>query len=234
MSPISILEPPPAIFDPDWFPPFVGPLDDLRRAHVALLNRRKVASAALAAVRERHEAEDQARDAALREAALTGAEVKAEAFTLPNVRRDELAEVERSARAINLAIVDFANEAVASIEASFAEQMQTLDVVEAAVERDIAEAMARLREAESQRGVTFRLREWIDRTGRRANQASFLHLAFARIPAPPPGGTEGARKLQEDMRRSYENVGERYVTNAEQDASRERDERAAGRAVENA
>ena len=198
IQPINRREVPPAVLDQGWTPAVPGwpELFDAHTTHVRLLQQLDAENAEQRRITERHEAEDEARAAALKLAATAGTEPELPAVTSPEEREAELAEVGERRKAVWEALLDHIDATVAVVADHADEWTATLDEAETAVDAEIAAAREALREAESRRGATLRYREWIDRTGRRAAEVPFLHMQFSAIPAPPPGKHDFARDAE--------------------------------------
>ena len=119
----------PSFLRRDWLPANSGwsELDALHAEHVQLLDARDGELATIRAVRRKHEAEDEARQQALRESFRTGGEAAAAKTTSPEERPAELAAAVERYEAASDALEEFVGDALAQLEARREQWFADLD-----------------------------------------------------------------------------------------------------------
>ncbi len=188
----GLLHEAPAVVRPDWLPEGATPeLDQLRDQQQALLGSAAEVDSAIAELRARYAAEDEAHAEALR-ARARGEAVELPGPTPPDERAAELASLEAQAVAIGEVIEQFAADTIAEITDKYDAWTAALDEEDAEAARRVEEARRALAEAEAALGQRGQLRAWLQRTAGRHpvfRDVTGRHIAFgalAGVAGPQP------------------------------------------------
>lgn len=195
-----LLENCPALLQRTWMPPpdIAPELAPLRGEHQRLLAVIATESAALSAVRRRHETEDESRGMALKASFLSGGEPGEDGRATEEERSTELADAELRVEAAHDALVTFIEEATSELQRLAPMLYDGLDASRAEAEQKRAEAQRLLAEAEQQVGEVDRLGLWLDRE---SGKSALGHLPFDQLATPrlehvaTPSGAE-VREVQ--------------------------------------
>jgi hypothetical protein len=197
--------PPPAVLDEGWVPD-VGDwpeLAGLRADHVRLRQLSRNAASVVRAIEERHEAEDEARQAAMREAFAAGDESAVPPPPSAEERAAELREANERGKAAYAALMDHCETIIATLSERGEEWTGDLDRSDRELDDEIRAAEAKLRALQRRVGASARLRHWIERTrGATGPLVAAELIAYTTIPTPSAeAGSQ--RWIEERMRRDF-------------------------------
>jgi len=211
-SAISRTQSEPTLSREDWLPaesPWPE-LDELRERHVRLLHERQALAEQRGDLREGFEEEDQRRSDVMK-AAYTAGEDPATAelpeATPPEDREAAIAEINEKLKAINQALEDFLNEAIATIQAREGEWLIDLAARGQVASEKREEAARLLAEAAGVEDGLTRTMAWVERTARDRTR---MHFPFADMRLP----TEEYDKehWRERLRNAAERAQHKVVT----------------------
>ena len=153
----------PGLSRPDLLPEGINAeLDELREEHVGLLADRASALAELRELRERFEAEDEARKAAL-DAQVTGGSATVPEVTPPEERRAASAPIVARIEALNRALTDLGERLLSTVEERREDWLADLGAQASEDERAREAALQVLAEVEAKAVARERVHGWIDR-----------------------------------------------------------------------
>lgn len=193
-SPEVLVRDSPALAQRGFFPETdFEDMEELRRDHVRLIDACIEAGGEWRGLRERFEAEDAEREAALKSAYRTGASPAevAPVATPEETRKAQLDAAWEQVKAAQGALTEFLYEAVDKLGAGADGWLASLADERAEAERMREEAQAMLARADALVGSRRRLRNWIERsTGRRTEAGTTFRVwatrfyPFAEMPDP--------------------------------------------------
>jgi hypothetical protein len=181
----TLLENNTALLSPGWLPPGGDwpELADLRAEHERLLVASVEASRAVAEVKRRHEAEDEQRGEAIKQAVLAGEDPAATNGTAADERSAERAEAMLRYEAATDALVEFLAKAIAQIKEQASELYAALESRRAEAEAKRQEAQRLLAEAEQLVVGVERKQHWLDRI---SGQSALGHFPYEQMTVPTP------------------------------------------------
>jgi hypothetical protein len=160
---------PPSVLSADWLPPDERwpELNDLRDTHVRLRQQARSASTAVYTLQREFEAEDKAKDEALKAGFAAGVEPDLPEITSDADRESQLKDAKAISKAASAASLDHIDKVLEVFGTRYPEFLGDLDAEDRELNLEIAEARARLAELEARNANTNeRTRQWIERIRR--------------------------------------------------------------------
>jgi hypothetical protein len=157
---------PPSVLAADWLPPDERwpELNELRDTHVRLRQQARSASMAVYALQQSFEAEDRAKDEALKAGFAAGVEPDLPEITTDADRASQLKDAKAISKAASAASLDHIDKVLDVFGTRYPEFLGDLDAEDRELNLEISEARARLAELEARKANTNeRTRQWIER-----------------------------------------------------------------------